>query len=304
MNIQFHLVGESGVSQYAKELRTIEQDILYPLNLSGDYFSIIHGESYSCFFSQMGKSRFILVLDGQKLIGVMAAVWKNVSINNQPCTALYLADLKLAKPYRGKSVTQKLIWFALKKWLTDPECRRWDFVFAAAMQRSGGGDVTYSFKKLHPGKLIKFSNCLDIYFTSAEDLLRLGDDSPMLPPIEDSACLSLSDKEIIDNTGLKDFKLQSTGEPWPLVHLSMPVKRWSEKFGSHLKECAEKMLGESAQKVLCFSLDSRLLSVKTWLNRYGIFHGAACNIHSCPNTLLGQSPLQQARFIHLDTSQI
>ncbi|WP_257295068.1 hypothetical protein [Endozoicomonas sp. YOMI1] len=308
MDVHFKLLDGVAIQAYAKQLQNIEQSIQYPLSEAGDHFTIVHGTPYHGFFSAMGKALFILAMHGESVIGSIAAVWKPVTVNNQSYTALYLADLKLSKQYRGKKIIHRMIWFALKKWLTNTNYRGWDFVFFAAMKKAAmkknNDDVTRSFSGFHLGKLVKVSCTLDIYFCSCKELLSLDNRSPLLPSLHRVACLSQIDSNIRNNSGTKDFKLQSTGKPWQLIHLPIPPGYWSNPLDSYLRHAAHEQSLISESVTLCFSLDSRLTELKRWLIANSIKPGAACSIYSCPNTLFGVSPIDESDFIHLDTSQI
>lgn len=304
MDIHFKLLDGVATQAYDKQLQNIEQSMRYPLSEAGDHFTIVHGTPYHGFFSAMGKKAlFILAMHGESVIGSIAAVWKPVTVNNQFYTALYLADLKLAEQYRGKKIIQRMIWFALKNWLTNANCRGWDFVFFAAMKRNND-DVTRSFSAFHPGRLVKVASTLDIYFCSCKELLSLDNRSPLLPSLHRVACLSQTDSNIKNNSGTKDFNLQSTGKPWQLIHLPIPPGYWSNPLDSYLRQAAHEQSLISESVTLCFSLDSRLTELKRWLIASNIKPGATCSIYSCPNTLLGVSPVNKSDFIHLDTSQI
>lgn len=303
MVIQFILTNETGIEKYAQQLNKIEASISYPLTESNDHFTITHGSPYHTFFSTMGKTRFIVVLDNGAVIGLMVGVWKPVTVNGQSYTALYLADLKLSEHYRGKKIIHRMLWFAFTKWLTSSDCRGWDFIFSAAMQRDCS-DVTQSFHGAHLGKLLKISGKLDLYFCSCKELLSLNNQSPLLPSLNHAACLSQADSDIRNNAGRKDLNLQSTGKSWPLIHLTIPSKYWSSDLGRYLKLAVHKQASISNSVILCFSLDSRLIKMRQWLASNNIRPGATCAIYSCPNTLLGSSPINNADFIHLDTSQI
>ena len=58
------------------------------------------------FFSQMGRTRFVVFFDGDRVIGSVAGVWKRFWLGRQQHMGLYAADLKLDPKYRGAGTLQ------------------------------------------------------------------------------------------------------------------------------------------------------------------------------------------------------
>lgn len=306
MTISFRIVDEHGINPYGEALREIERSILYPVSETRDQFSIVHGQRYDAFFTAMGKSRFIVALDDDRVCGIAAFTWKKVIVNGRTYTGLYLADMKLAKAYRGKKIMLRMIWFGFIKWLSSRRYGGWDFVFGAAM-RDGTADVTRSFSGLHLGKLAQATGVLDIYFCPPETLANINDAAPAYPSGNTIALLSQIDDDIKDNNGLKEFRLASTGQAWPLFHLPFPVTCWEEGLGTYLKRCAEQLQQSPHypdDAIACFALDRRLTAHKQWLADNGIQPGAVCTVYDWSVPFIGKSPVSSADYIHLSTSDI
>lgn len=306
MSIQFKIVDDHGIQPYSKALKEIEGSILYPLSETEDQFAIVHGDHYHCFFTGMGKTRFILALDNNSVCGIAALTWKKVIINNKGYTGLYLSDIKLAKPYRGKKIMLRMGWFCFIKWLSNQRYRGFDFIFGAAM-RNSTSDVTRSFTGMHLGKLARSAAVLDIYFCPPEKLTHLTGSAPPYPRGDTCARLSLVEDSIKDNTGVKEFRLESTGQAWPLIHLPFPVSRWSDGLGTYLQDCAQQLLQPSQSPVspiACFSLDRRLSAQRQWLTDNNIQPGGVCTVYEFSLPFFGKSPFCHADHIHLSTSEI
>ena len=72
MTIRYRIVDEQNLEPYVEQLLTIERTISYPIEGGTDEFTIVHGQQYHPFFTQMGKSRFLLVTDNENLVGIVA----------------------------------------------------------------------------------------------------------------------------------------------------------------------------------------------------------------------------------------
>ena len=71
MNLQYHIVDETGIEPFVPELRALEKQIEYPLEDGVGGFTIDHGDTYYSFFLQQGiKVRFLIILFVQFIICV------------------------------------------------------------------------------------------------------------------------------------------------------------------------------------------------------------------------------------------
>ena len=107
MSIRFTILQHTELDNFKVQLLSLEQSIRYPIEGGQDYFTIVHGEQYHTFFSSMGPTRFLLVLDQDTVIGTAAATWKQITITQNEYTGLYISDLKLSTAYRKKSIPAK-----------------------------------------------------------------------------------------------------------------------------------------------------------------------------------------------------
>ena len=171
MPIKFKIIESSSINEYQTEFINIEKNITYPLDEGIDSFTINHGEKYNKFFSDMGKSRFILALDSEKLCGSIAGVWKKIKINEKNVCGLYVGDLKTIPKYRGLKIPLKMIFHAFLKYILNRKYRGWSFLYYIGMNGESG-NITKTFKGLHLGKLSKSTSNQRIYIISSNSLSK------------------------------------------------------------------------------------------------------------------------------------
>ena len=79
MKLQYHIIGEKDLKPFVQKLRSIEKEIEYPLEDGSENFFIDHGKQYSPFFTQQGfKTRFLIILYNDNVVGSIAAIWKKI----------------------------------------------------------------------------------------------------------------------------------------------------------------------------------------------------------------------------------
>lgn len=92
--------------KYSYKLKEFEKEFTYPL---GDkQFHISHGlyTDYFSFFEQLGKPEFLILEDGDKVIGVVCLILRNIN----GVESWYACDFKISKAYRGQKLYRKLMW--------------------------------------------------------------------------------------------------------------------------------------------------------------------------------------------------
>jgi len=91
---------------YSYKLKDLEKEFTYPL---GDKeFYISHGlyADYFSFFEQLGKPEFLVLEDGDNVIGVVCLILR--TINGKQ--TWYACDFKISKAYRGQKLYRKWMW--------------------------------------------------------------------------------------------------------------------------------------------------------------------------------------------------
>jgi GNAT superfamily N-acetyltransferase len=286
------------LAPWVEQLSALERDISYPLD--ADRFVISHGREYHPFFSSLGEAHFLLALDGQRVVGCVAGVRKPVQTPRGEVMGAYLGDLKVQREWRGRGVSARLLGRALTTSLGDWRALHWRFAFGAAM-RGTRGDVMRSARGLNVMRLASGFARLAMYFVEPSQLASL--DVKGAPPTPRAPGLDLSPAVTVDTlstAGTKDFVLQSTSAPWPLVHLPRGPSGWGESHAVYLRRCGEQLISARASGPACFALDERLLAEREFLSTRGLRSGAVCTVYALSTTRLTRG----VGWTHLATSEI
>lgn len=288
-----------GIAPWAASLRALERSITYPLADGAERFFIDHGADYHPFFSALGDPRFLLALDGARVVGSIAGVFRTARVGDQALPSVYLCDLKVEASRRGTGLARRMAGLALWRAATDPSLWRWRIAYGAAM-RGARGDVTRSVRGMHPGRLLSPEAVLALYFVPAGTLAAL--DVSGCPGAPGGAGLDLSPgqrDDIVRTAGRKDLRLVSTDAPWPLAHLPRGPREWSPSLGAYLRACGARVADEDHPAALtCFALDRRLARHVAWLAERGVSADTACTVYTLR---LG---VRRAPWTHLATSEI
>ncbi len=294
-----------GIEPYIEGLRAIEQAIRYPLGDDGEEFVIDHGERYHPFFTGLGEPYFSIALDGDSVAGTGLGILRQIERCGLRIPAYYIADLKIAPPYRGQGVAQRIIMNGITHVLRDPRLRRFQFAYAAAM-RGERGDVMRSARGLHPMRLLHAGTTLALYFVPPARLSRLRVEGAPPPPrgpgVDFSFGAASADNPlgIVSTAGKKDLRIVRTGDPWPLAHLTLGPSAWRPTWGAMLARAGEALVerGEVAQT--CFAIDERLADHIAWLSTQGIRPSTVCTVYAMNLVPSLISP----GWVHLATSEI
>ena len=291
--LRFELCRPDQLGPHTAALRAIEASITYPID--GDRFTIDHGAEYGAFLASLGEAYFLLPFEGDRLLGVIGAALRTVHRPGRSALkALYIADLKLIPEARGGRISRRLFAHGLRLLFTHPDAAGLRFVFGAGMQGTRG-DVRRTFQRAHVGRLGSGLGRLALFFVDPRQLASLQGHPPPIDP----AGIDLSGDSsplIRPNHGCKDFRLESTGEPWRLAHLPRPPM----DLGTMLRSAADEL---DADELATFALDERLVPQLRWLADNGLHPGASCNLLGLGHPLLGLNPLR-APWLHLSTAEI
>ncbi len=284
---------------YQAGLERLESGIRYPIGDGADHFRIDHGARYASFFERMGAAHFLLAVDGDEVVGNFAGVGKWVEGGGRRVPAVYGADWKIAPAWRGGKLAQRFLWTGLSK-IFDPDIPRWRLTYVAAM-RGARGDVMRSASRWSPMKLGRPAARLAVYFVPRERLMTIDPaNCPSVAPggLDLSPDAIANPPGVTSTAGCKDLRLESTGRPWPLVHLPLGPRAWRPSFGAYLRRAADALPdGVTA----CFALDERLTDLTSWLRARQVTPGAGCTVYMFRLPLLSPRP---EPWIHLATSEI
>ena len=277
MNLQYHIVDETGIEPFVPELRALEKQIEYPLEDGVGGFTIDHGDTYYSFFLQQGiKVRFLIITNNNTVVGSIAGVWKQITFGEKDYTGLYAADLKLSPDFRQKGIHQKALWYLFIRWPLVKDFQGWDFVYYCTMQRGGQG-VNTAFKGPHLGKLANGVAEMNIYIVDPKKISRLKFDDF---PDQDLEQINLSPhrhEDLLWNDGIKNIISTTDNSLLPLGHLH-PNLLTRMREGS-LKKALEKIMNRT-NGLACFSIDVRDEKKILWLQDHGIQTNTRCKIFS------------------------
>lgn len=313
-DLRFLFLPACEVGPYVEGLRAIERATEYPIADGADTFTIDHGADYTRFFTMLGHdARFTLALRGDRVVGGVVGIARNVRILGKMTPAVYGADMKISPEARGTGAGRKMAHWAFGLVFKHPELFTWRYAYVAAM-RGAKGDVMRATRGVHPARLAGKAATLAVYFVEPERLARLSLASEPPPPDPDAGVdLSfvttgqVEPPGMVSTAGRKDLRLRSTGQPWPLVHLPLGPAAWTPSYGHYLKACGEALSSRGSGEgprtngtLACFALDERMDSHISWLSAQGIGRGAVCSVYALDLTLRAR----RAKWLHLATSEI
>ena len=303
MSVRIEVVGPDGLRPYLADLRRLEAAIKYPIGDGSDHFTIDHGDTYDAFFSGLGAAMFMIAVDGDELVGVFAGIERTARCDGATVKTVYGADFKLAERVRGGSLSRRMIWKGFLMGMSPQFLRRWRVAYVTAM-RGAHGDVMRSVRGFHAARLARPGARLAVYFVEPERLAALRVDGAPPPPPTTGMDLSPDPASrppgLASTAGRKDLRLQSTGAPWPLVHLPLGPSSWTPSHAAYLQRAGAALVAEKLPGPACFALDERLADHIGWLAAAGIRPGAVCTIYTFG---LPGAP-KPSPWVHLATSEI
>ena len=76
--MRIEVVDAAGFAPYAAQVHAFEPLVTYPIEGGADRFWIDHGPRYVGFFAALGDAWFMLLLDGERVVGIGAAAFRDV----------------------------------------------------------------------------------------------------------------------------------------------------------------------------------------------------------------------------------
>jgi len=276
MNLSFKLYDEITVIRYINDLKDIEKTILYPLKNGKDFFRISHGSNYTPFFINQGfKSKYLIIKDGNTVIGGLVGVWKKVKRGKkEELNILYIADLKLKKKYRGKKIIKKALFYLLIRWPLKRNLQGWDFIYFCAMQKDNFG-VEKTFKGFHIGRFSSKVTEFVIYMTEPRLLKKLPS---CFFKTDKNKTINLSEKRnehILWNKNIKEIVLDETDERLSLGHINPDI---FEKGDEKRFEKSIKIIEKKKNSLACFAIDTKQKDQIKILEQIGIKKETVCKL--------------------------
>ena len=236
---------------YQSRIADLEKGTSYPLG--EDRFEIDHGEDYFAFFTRLGQLHYYVVLDGERIVAVVAAILRRVPPANrqEPKSVWYLCDLKVHPEYRGRYLPLSIFAHAFAKLY--PRCVR-GYAISMDADRKRPNRVALMLKRF-PLAPMSIATKLGIISLNAKQMQEV---EPVLQEhFGRISYLSLA--------GKKDIILQSTGSAMPLLHV---------QFGP----CAEQGYTEPLESYIhmfCISMDHPL---REMLKHQGIYPSTTATV--------------------------
>ena len=236
---------------FQSRIADLEKGTSYPLG--EDRFEIDHGEDYFAFFTRLGQLHYYVVLDGERVVAVAAAILRRVPSANRekPKTVWYLCDLKVHREYRGRYLPLSIFVNAFPK-LYPLSAHAYGISMDADTERPNR--VALMLKRF-PLAPMSVATKLGIISLDAKQMREV---EPILRG--HFGCISYLSLE-----GKKDIILQSTRSAMPLLHV---------QFGP----CAEQGQAEPLDDYIhmfCVAMDHPLLKV---LKRQEIYPSATATV--------------------------
>lgn len=91
---------------YLKQIIDLEREVSYPYGDS--FFKIDHGKDYFAFFERLGTLYYYVLVDKERVAGVVATVLINLPSHLSLKKIWYYCDLKIHPDYRGRRLPIKM----------------------------------------------------------------------------------------------------------------------------------------------------------------------------------------------------
>ena len=229
----------------------LEKGTSYPLG--EDRFEIDHGEDYFAFFTRLGQLYYYVVLDGGRVVAVVAAILRRVppARHKKPKTVWYLCDLKVHPEYRGRYLPTAIFAHAFPKLY--PLATR-GYAISMDPDPERPNPVARLLKRFRLAPM-SIATQLGIVSLDAKSMQKV---EPVLR--ERFGCVSY-----LSLAGKKDIILQSTQAPMPLLHV---------QFGPCAEHGHPEPLDDHVH-MFCAAIDHPLLQI---LKRQAIYPSATATV--------------------------
>jgi hypothetical protein len=203
--MKFHRINITEREHFQPGIVAIEQSATYPLG--DDFFQLDHGHNYFAFFDRLGEVNYYAALDNQQVAAVGAGILRQIPYRFgetiQP--AWYLCDLKVHPQYQHQHLSWRILRHALY-----PNILRCAQGYAILMNPGDGS----------PNRLARiFERLSFVKFRLATTLNIYSLDAATMHNLEPLLAAHRGEISYLSLRGIKDLRLQSTGQMLPLLHV-------------------------------------------------------------------------------------
>lgn len=203
--MKFHRIAPEERLHFQPGIVALEQAATYPLG--DDFFQLDHGRDYFAFFDRLGEVNYYMVVDGDRVAAVGAGVMRQIPYRQGEALrpAWYLCDLKVHPDYQRQHLSLRLLRYAL-----NCDVERCDRGYTISMNPGDGRSnrLVRIFERF-ASVTFRCTTTLRLYSLDADKIRVL---TPLL--VKHRGAISY-----LSLQGIKDLRLQSTGQILPLLHV-------------------------------------------------------------------------------------
>lgn len=281
MNARLLILSAQELSAHQPALREFERGFSYPLGDEQSFY-IDHGSRYAAFFEAMGEPLFALLFDGEKIIGILAAIRKHIKVGGHKKSAVYYGDLKIHPDYQRKGLTTLLSSAFLKHWLATPY--GWLACHYGISMQQEKRDTFHNLKSRWLMRRFGVLSSQQVFFATPHQLANINvsgveeEDS-----VRDGVDLSPQVGGLIVSTaGKKDLVISGSSTVLNFAHFA-GHSLVGERFVKALREAGTQSVGTYEQ--ICFSVDSRRAALLSRLATSKIIPSGAASVRALPSLL-------------------
>ena len=203
--MKFHRISPEERLHFQPGIVALEQAATYPLG--DDFFQLDHGRDYFAFFDRLGEVNNYLALDGDRVAAVGAGVLRQIPYSQDEGvrSAWYLCDLKVHPDYQRQHLSLRLLRYALNY-----DMKRCDRGYTISMNPGDGS----------PNRLVRiFERFASVTFRCTTTLRLYSLDAEKMSVLAPLLAEHRGTISYLSLQGLKDLRLQSTGQILPLFHV-------------------------------------------------------------------------------------
>ena len=238
-------------------LEEFDQQFTYPLDAERK-FRVSHGADYNAYFNRIGEARHALMhtKDG-KVIAIMSFIRKLVDLGGRTYYAMYVADLKVDRAYRGKGATQQFYAYLLSNPRSLWFYAGCPLLFFVGME-GAKGNIMRSFKGFWSRTFLRPLGAMKVYLLSPQELLKKfpRKTTETIGPVYNLSAAQNASMQTpyFDCSGVLDFYFDTSPTSSKVAHLNAGTEQ-GEAFLTKLHTVAQTTKNDF--EFVSFALDER-----------------------------------------------